>query len=250
MNIIKTKALVLREANFGEADKIITVLTKEIGKRAISAKGARRPKSPYMAGTQQFCYGDFIIYDNKNIAVLSQVEIIESFYNIRYDLYKMSYAAYFTELVEKILPEGMSSEQVLKLILKTLQVLNKSDSSPKLIARIFEFRIMAIIGYMPETTQCLHCQNGLEDRVYFSSEAGGVLCGQCFKQYKSIKISIGTLHAIQYILSSDLAQLYKFTVSDQVLQELTVVSGNYIATQINSKFKTLEFLEQLEFGND
>jgi DNA repair protein RecO (recombination protein O) len=246
MNIIKTKALVLREANFGEADKIITVLTKERGKIAISAKGARKPRSPFVAGTQQFCYCDFIVYDNKNVAILSQVEIIESFHNIRNDLFKISYAAYFMELIEKIIVEEVPSEQVLKLTLKTLQILNKTIYDPKLIARIYEFRLMELVGYMPETTQCTCCGKELEHNIYFSSEAGGILCNDCKKEFaKSIKISFGTLHTIQYILSSELSQLFKFSVSEAILQELTVISKDYISTHIDAKFKTLEFLERL-----
>lgn len=246
MNIIKLKGLVLREANAGEADKIITVLTKEKGKKVISAKGARRPRSPYIAGTQQFSYCDFVVYDNKNIANLNQLEIIETFHNIRNNLFKLSYGAYFMELLENISIEDVPSEEILKLTLKTLQILNRTEYNFKLLRITYEMRIMRLIGYMPETTQCVNCGDELKDNIYFDANAGGVLCNNCKNiSQKSIKISLGSLYAIQYILFSDLLKLFKFSVSEQILYELSSITKQYICVHIDHKFRTLEFLEQL-----
>lgn len=246
MSIIKTKGLVLREANSGEADKIITVLTKEKGKKVIAAKGARSSKSQFVAGTQQFCYCDFIIYENnKSISNLNQLEIIESFHNIRKDLYKLSYATYFMELVENTAMEELACEDLLKLTLKSLQILNKTEYNLKLLARIYELRLMKIIGYMPETTQCVSCGRPL-DSFYFNSEVGGVLCNSCKSKFsKSIQISKSTLYTLQYIIAADLSKLFNFSVSDQIISELTQISKSYISVHIEHKFKTLSFLEQL-----
>lgn len=246
MSIIKLKGLVLREAYSGESDKIITVLTKERGKKTIAAKGARKPRSPFLAGTQQFCYCEFIVYDNKNIANLNQVEIIETFHKIRDDLLKLSYATYFMELLENSIMEEIVIEELLILTLKTLQILNKNLYNPKFIARIYEIRLMSIIGYMPETTQCVNCSKELNTDIYFSSNEGGVLCDNCKTiANKVIKISIGTLYSIQYILSVDLFKLFNFSVSELVLDELTTITKDYILLHIEHKFKVLKFLENL-----
>ncbi len=246
MSLIKVRGIVLREAYCGEADKIITILTKEKGKIAISAKGAKRPQSPFMAGTQIFSYCDFLLYGNREIAKLSQVEIIESFHNIRNDLFKLSYATYFMELLENIFLEEIPTEASLKLTLKTLQVLSKTEYDVKLVAAIYELRLMAIIGYMPETIRCVNCLQELGEEIYFSSELGGTLCPKCKNVLPTVmKISKSTLYAVQYILSSQLSELFKFSLSDSVLKELTLLTREYVILHTERKFKALEFIEKL-----
>ena len=246
MNLTKVRGIVLREAYCGEADKIITILTKEKGKKAVLAKGAKRPKSPFVAGTQLFSYCDFLIYDTKEVASLSQVEIIEPFHNIRKDLYKLSYAAYFMELLENTFLEGLSTEAPLKLTLKILQVLNNRNYDLKLLTAVYELRLMAIIGYMPETFRCVNCGENTEDNVYFSSELGGVLCEKCSRVTPSAsKISQGSLYTIQYILSAELSNLFKFSVSEEVLREIIHLSREYVILHTERKFKTLDFIERL-----
>jgi len=246
MNLTKVRGIVLREAYCKEADKIITILTKEKGKKAVLAKGAKRPKSPFVAGTQLFSYCDFLIYDTKDVASLSQVEIIEPFHNIRKDLYKLSYAAYFMELLENTFLEGLSTEAPLKLTLKILQVLNNRSYNLKLLTAVYELRLMAIIGYMPETLRCVNCGENPEDNIYFSSELGGVLCEKCGRAAPlTTKISQGSLYTLQYILSAELSNLFKFSVSEEVLKEITHLSREYVILHTEHKFKTLDFIERL-----
>ncbi len=245
MSIIKLRGLVLREANSKDIDKIITVLTKEKGKKTMSAKGARRPKSSLIAGTQQFAYCDFYIYDG-NIANINQIELIESFHNIRNDIIKLSYATYFMELIENTVLEGESSEELLKFTLKALQILNKTEYDQKLLSKIYELKLMQLIGYMPETTMCVNCGNSIEDNIYFSAEVCGILCSKCKELNNNIiKISHGSLSAIQYILSADLSNIFNFSVSEQVLNELSKITKAYISIHIEHKFKSLDFLKKL-----
>lgn len=246
MNIVKIKGIVLRQAYSSEADKIITILAKDKGKKTISAKGARFPKSPFLAGTQPFCYCNFIIYDKRPIANLNQIEVIETFYNIRNDLTKLSYAAYFMELAENSIVEEESSNELLALTLKTLQTLNKTNGDIKLIARIYELRLMKILGYMPELYECVNCRQKIESRKYFDVYLGGTLCDKCKKaSNKTLQLSLGTFSALEYIIYSDLKKLFNFRVSTLVLEQLTKISTDYIFIHIEHEFKTLKFLKQL-----
>lgn len=246
MDIVKIKGLVLRQAYSSEADKIITILAKDNGKKTISAKGARLPKSPFLAGTQPFCYCDFIIYNRKPIASLNQIEIIETFYNIRNDLTKLSYASYFMELAENSIMEEEASNELLELTLKTLQTLNKTEKDFKLIARIYELRLMKILGYMPQLYECVNCGQKIENRKYFNVYLGGILCDKCKTlNIKTLQLSLGAFSAIEYIMYSDLKKLFNFKVSSLVLEQITKISTNYIFIHIKHEFKTLKFLNQL-----
>lgn len=245
MGIEKIKGLVLREASSGEADKIITVLAKQRGKIVISAKGAKNSKSAFLAGTQQFCYSDFIIYDsNKSIVNLNQAELIEPFRNITKDLSKLCYGTYFMELLENVTVECVNYDELLQLSLRTLHTLNGCKLNLELIVRAYELRLMKIVGYMPETTKCVKCGKPVDKNIFFDAMLGGLLCDKC-KTSNSKFISIGTLYSIQYILFCELPKLFRFSTSDKVLNELHSVTKAYISAHIDHRFKSLEFLEQL-----
>ena len=98
MGIIKTKGIVILESNMNDYDKMVTVLTPDMGKIGCAARGSRRPKSSLMAGTQLLWFSDFIIYSSPSSYNINSCETIEVFYNIRNDLDKLNYASLFREL--------------------------------------------------------------------------------------------------------------------------------------------------------
>ena len=89
MGIIKTKGIVLVESNMGDSDKMITLLTPGLGKIGCAAKGARKPKSALLAGTQYLCFADYILFEGNNTYNINSCDIIEIFYNLRIDLDKL-----------------------------------------------------------------------------------------------------------------------------------------------------------------
>ena len=248
MKITNLRGVIIKETQVGEADKIITLLTNEMGKFSAVAPGARRSNSRLLGGTQLLSYVEYNMFPSKNLAKVNHAEVIESFYEIRKDLIKLTYATYMLEMVEEIALEGIRNEPLLRLLLNTLYVLAKKERDPSFISTVFEIRIMCIAGYMPNVMQCVHCgEQSLEKDLRFSSILGGVICAKC-KQEDSYanKISLGALHSLQYIIYSDLKQIFNFQVSNQVLKELKALMKNYIRFHLDKSFKTLEFLEMLE----
>lgn len=245
MAIEKVRGIVLKEMNKGETSKNLIVLAKGIGKIFMSAKGARKSKSPLMASSQIFSYCDFVAYENKNFYNINQAEIIDNFYNIRTDIVKLAYASYIMELTEKSCPENMECDNIMLLLLKTLYVMSKTDINPKLASVIFEIKYMSFMGFMPETENCVFCGND-KGLLYFSKYEGGVMCEECKR--KGIDgqfISGGTLSGIKYILTNDIHKIFSFRVSDEVLFEMSNISRDYISSHINMHFKTLDFAESL-----
>ena len=149
MSYIKTKGVILKEVNVGEADKILTIFSRNKGKISGSAKGARRPKSALVAGTQLFCYSDLVLFKGKDMYSINSCDVIESFYEIRNDLVKLTYAAHINEIVLDTVQEEQPSTRVLQLFLNSLHMLAKTDKAPEQIARVFEIRLMSILGYAP-----------------------------------------------------------------------------------------------------
>lgn len=245
MLTIKAKGIVLKEIYLKESDKIIIVFLKGYGKMSVSAKGARKPNSKLMAGTAIFTYSDFVIYKGKKYFNLIQAENIESFYNIRNDIITLSYASYFVELTEKTILENVSCDEILLLLIKTLNVLSKNKINPKLISVIFEFKFLQLNGYMPEINNCVYCKKHINNKeIYFGNE--GLLCSNCFKHISCIKISDTALYTLKYILSSNLNNLFNFNISDTALNQLNQISDIFIKSHLNLNLKTYDFLKEIE----
>jgi len=86
MGYIKTDGIIIREVDTGEADKVVTILTRTMGKVSAFAKNSRRPRSSLVAGTQYLCLCNFILFKGKDLHSLSSCDMIEPFYQIRCDV--------------------------------------------------------------------------------------------------------------------------------------------------------------------
>ena len=99
MGTIKTNGIILQESNMGDYDKMLTILTPGYGKISCAAKGARRPKSALLAGSQFLCFGDYLLYQGTNTYHVNSCETIEMFYKLRTDLDKLKYASHITKKI-------------------------------------------------------------------------------------------------------------------------------------------------------
>ncbi|MGE4284784.1 MAG: DNA repair protein RecO [Clostridia bacterium] len=247
MTLLRTQALVIKETNVGEADKIITLFTKNAGKIQASAPGSRRPKSRLIAASQFLCYSDFVLYKGKDLYRVSQAELVDSFYNIRSSIESLSYATYFVELASEVIEESHGGNQLLKLLLNTLHKLSVSDMSPSLLKIVYELRLMSIVGYAPNLVSCTSC-GALEDRMFFNSTIGGLVCPKCvigLKNRSSFTLSESALYAMRYILYSEMKKIFSFELSEKIQEELDSITKDFLVTHIDKEFKTLRYLENV-----
>ncbi|MEA5083984.1 MAG: DNA repair protein RecO [Lachnospiraceae bacterium] len=242
MSTEKLKGIVLKEYQSGESSKRIVVLTGERGTITLSVKGGKNTKSKYLAATQMFCYSEFVVYEGKGFHSVTSAEVIESFYNLRNDIGKLAYSAYMMELLEKTVFEGMHSEDVLKLTLKTLWVMAKTDIDILLAVSIFEIKYLQMNGFLGEGDKCSSCGNHVGEEIFFSTRDGGIICGKCKSSSDRVFTLLeGTYTAINYVLNSNDSRLFSFKVSKEVLGQLRLILESYIAEHIGQNFYTLEF---------
>ncbi|HOJ12736.1 MAG TPA: DNA repair protein RecO [Clostridiales bacterium] len=252
MGYIKTQGLVIKEVNTGEADKIITILSKEYGKMSIIAKGARRARSRFTACTQFLCYSEFLLFEGREIHTINSCEVIESFSEVGNDLIKLTYAAHIVDLIYDTVQEEQPADKTLKLLLNTLYYLIKTDRSPELITRIFELRYLCILGYAPYVKGCMNCsKDGLEnlENLLFSFRKCGFICNSqnCFSADPyALKISSGTARAIYYIVYSHMDKLFNFELAPIVLKELGYIIDRYLKERLEKKYDKLNFLKNID----
>lgn len=235
MQTEKIRGIVLKEIPKGETSKQIIVLAKGYGKIWITARGARKQKSRLLAGTQLFCYCDFQVNKSKQYYYVNQIDILESFFDLRLDIDRLSHAMYVLDMVEKTSVMGAQQDAILFLLLKTLQILAKGNYSSELASRVFEMKFLQTTGFMPDLSEkCCIC--GKHSEQYFHAAAGGMVCPQ-HKQGSRV-LSQGAKNAMMFVFSQEIKNAFRFSVSEKVLQELNQVLKECIEAHINIQLHT------------
>jgi DNA repair protein RecO (recombination protein O) len=238
----RVMGMVLSAATIGEYDKRVVLLTKERGKISAFARGARRPKSPLSASTEPFTFGEFYVYRGRDSYTVEQVEVKNYFPEIRKDLNHLYMALYFCELAGYFTREGIEATEELNLLYLSLRALFVPSIPENLVRYIYEFRMLAIEGEAPRIFSCIKCGKAEKLHHFYVQEAG-IVCDCCCGGKTGITISETAVYTLQRILSSPLATLYTFTVSEPVLLELQRVVSRYLDAHTDKKFKTLSVLD-------
>lgn len=235
MGTIKTKGIIIAENNMGDFDKMVTILTPN-GKIGCSAKGARRPKSQLMAGTQFLCFGEYMLFKGNNTYTLNSCETIEVFYNIRIDLDKLEYASQITKMIQEVTDENQNTYKILQLYLNTLYVISKTDMNLDFVISIFKLRLMCLLGFTPRIEECVNCKQK-DSLYYFSLKDNGLKCESCGKQDTgAIQISESTRMAITYIIKAPAKKLYSFEISEENKKQLEMISKLYTNLKLEKEF--------------
>ncbi len=262
---IKLTGMVLVSMPVGDYDRRLTILTKERGKISAFAKGARKPTSPLLGCSQPFSFGEFILYEGKSSYNVVSAEISNYFAELRNDVESIYYAMYFCEFSCFMTKENLEAGEPLKLLYMTLRALSKPSLHKKLVRHIFELRFMAVNGEMPQVESCVLCGREemlKEPRGWFSPSEGGICCEECRRkrigekeafraenggkyepEQDGVWISTSTIYTMQYILATPLNKLFTFTVSEEVLSELSEVMEQFLNKHVGHKMKSEEMLE-------
>lgn len=234
---VKINGIVLSESNMGDFDKMLTMLTPNYGKISCVAKGARRPKSALLAGTQMFCFGEYLVYKGSQTYHINSVEPIEVFYNLRIDLDKLKYAVHINKIVQDVTNENQNCYKILQLVLNTLYTISETDKNLDMVLGVFKLRLLCILGFAPQVMKCTNCKEK-ENLTYFSMKDNGLKCKICGKQDTgTIEISESTLNAIKYTVTAPPKKLYSFNLKDEALEEFKLISKLYFNEKLEKDYK-------------
>ena len=244
--LIQTKALVIKENNVGEQDRLVTLLTEKAGVIRAFARGARSVKSKSLSATRLFCYSSMTIWASADKYVIREAEPIEVFFELRDDIEKIALAQFFSQACMELAPQEERAEDYLKLTLNCLHFLAKGTRSQEQIKSIFELRILSLSGYMPSLEGCAKC--GVQDanQMYFNTTLGEIYCSSCSTAGERISASV--LSAMRYIVYSDFKKVFSFNLSDEALTELSRVSERFFLEQTARDYTTLSFYNTVHRG--
>lgn len=245
MGYLKTSGLVINEINTGEADRIITIFTKNDGKLSAIARNSKKSGNRISSGTQLLCFSDFMMFKGKELYNVTSCEIICSFYELSHDIVKLTYVSHILEIVNDTVQESQNYYRVLRLLLNVLYLLSDTKKDAELIIRIFEMRLMKYLGYLPEMRTCSVCGKEHENE-FFSFDKCGLICINCISnEERYFPISQGCKMAIKKILFSNHKDIFSFNVSDEVKMELGKISSRYLNERLEKNYEKLNFIKFL-----
>lgn len=245
---IKTQGIVIKQRNIGENDRIITILSRDLGIIEATARGSKSIRSAIGAAVQIFSYGDFCLFKGKSNYIVNSAETIESFYQLRLDVVKLSLAGYFCELLNYLSKTADEhSEVYLKLILNTLHFLQEEKRNQTLLKSIFEMRALSIAGFMPNLICCSECAAYEKEKMFFFLLEGTLVCDDCIavsgyntERAIQIPVSMAVLSAMRHIIFSEFEKLFSFNLSGLSLEQLNYVTEHYMLLHTEAKFNSLE----------
>lgn len=233
--------IVLNAMPIGEYDKRITVLTKERGKITAFARGARRPQSQLIAATNPFSFGEFEVFEGRSSYTIAKANIKNYFRELTEDLESTYLGFYFLEFADYFCQENNDEKEMLKLLYQSLRALQSPAYKNELVRIIFELKAMTINGEGPNPFSCMKCHSK-EKLHIFSIKAGGMICDNCKDLVLGRQILDDTRYTLQYITSSSIEKLYSFSVSDEVLAQLSSLTREYMGHYVSHTFNSEAFL--------
>ena len=245
--VYKTEAIVLRRTNLGEADRILTLFTPNEGKIRAIAKGVRRPTSKLGGHVELLTHCSLMLARGRDLDIVTQGQIIDSFSPLRGDLWRISCALYLAELVDAFAAENVENRPVFTLLLDALHWLGQARHTG-LVLRYFELHLLGHLGYQPQLQQCLNCKSALEPTAnFFSASGGGVLCPNCVDTEPVTRpISLNALKVLRFLQNSDLAASQRLRLRPNLARELEQLLREYIRYLLEREVKSTEFLHRLE----
>lgn len=244
---IKTDGLIIQERSISENDRLVTILTKELGVITAFVKGAKNIKNKNFSGTQLFCYSDLLIYKGRNTYIINEANRKSYFWSLTSNIERLSLAQYFCELVGTTVHEELSHD-ILRLILNSLYYLSNNIYKKELIKVVFELRLLSMLGFMPNLVSCKICKVYNSKKMYFSPQLGSLLCEKCYCKHKKsgyVDVSPAMITCMRYIIYSDLKKAFSFELKENLIKKLNYISETYVSTHVDKKLKTLDFYKQV-----
>lgn len=241
----KTLGLVLREVEYKDADKLLTVLTKDRGKMTLRARGVRSRSSRLKAGCQLLAYSEFTIFENRSSMVVDEAVAQELFLPLRQDIELLALASYFAQVAEVLSREEDPDEALLSLTLNALAALCRPEADQRKIKAAFEIRAACIAGYSPMLDGCVVCGSETPDRFHVS---GGFLrCSACPGEDTGLRLPVspGSLAALRYLAACPPKRVFAFQLGESAQKELSDIAETYLLTQLERGFFTLDFYKSL-----
>ena len=235
--LYKDEGVVLKTIKLGEADRIVTLFTRDHGKIRAVAKGIRKTKSRFGARLEPFTHAAVIVYRGRNLDTITQADILTSFHEVRGDYARLTSAAALADIVEKITPERERATSTYRLLVQGLEAL-RADKGETVVPA-FLVKLLSISGYHPQLSTCAGCGETSAGLGGFSPMLGGAVCANCWREDRdALQVSIERLRLLGRLLDRDFGEPAEAAAT----VELTDVLRRYAEYHLERPLRSLRLL--------
>lgn len=236
-------AIILRSRDYKEADQLLTIYTRELGKLTVQVRGIKKTNSKLRGGVLLFSQAELVVVSGKAFPIVTGASTVTAFATLRNDFVRMSYAGYAAELLDQVISEGHADEELYLFMLQTLQLLEFID--PWVAVRYLELKLLEQQGYAVALTYCQRCGRYLSgDR--FHGVHGGLLCSKCaLQEQKGVSLhqeGRTFLQALTYVPLHRFGWLY---VSKEGRNSVEAFMDLQMQQVLAYPLKTRDFLRQM-----
>jgi DNA repair protein RecO (recombination protein O) len=243
----RTDAIILKRRDFGEADRLLTILTPRYGKLDVIAKGARKPTSSKTGHVELYTRADMLIHRGRDLDLAVQAEMIKPYLELREDLQRGAYASYVAELMDRFTNKG--DEDSARLVTLLDETLNRLcvDDDPRLAVRYYEIRLLDEVGFRPELHQCVISREEVQaEDQYFSYPNGGVVRPEhAIKSSGFVPIPMVTLKVLRHMQRSPYSHVQSLTISPVLHDDIERVLLGYITFLLEQKLQSVDFIRRI-----
>ncbi len=243
----QTEAIIIRKIKLGEADRILTLYTPQLGKIRAVAKGVRRPRSKLAGHLELLTHSLVSLARGRNLDTIIGSQTINSFLLLKSDLELGAYALYLVELTDQFTAEHIENQPLFQLLLEAMQNLCQAGDK-ELVLRYFELHLLNEVGYRPQLYQCVSCRSALQPVINsFCSSAGGMLCPNCCQsQPLSYPLSVNALKLLRFLQNNDYNTVSKLKMNSELSHEVEEVMRGYIKYLLEREIKSVAWLDTVK----
>ena len=244
--VYRAEALILRRSDLGEADRLLLLATPA-GKRRVVAKGVRKTMSKLAGHIELFTHASLLLAIGRNLDHLTQSQTINAHSTLRADLRRLSCAYYAAEIYDRFTLEEDESQALFALLIESFGALDRS-SSPDLVLRAYELRLLHLVGYRPHLHYCAHCGTLLDETAdRFSPTLGGVLCPRDrHADRNALALGGPAFRLLRYLQGQPFAAIEHLHLSSQVRDEVEWLLRAYLRQRIERDLKSVAFLDDVK----
>ncbi len=218
---VETDAIVIKKKKVASTDVIITILSKEYGKKSVYVKGARHTKSKFSAYTELFTEAKFSLYIKKNLCNLNSVDSITAHSKLRNEMSRLFVGTYLLELVDIFIAEDDGDIRLYDMLSYALKFLEEDEEENFLLLRtMFFIKLLKLLGYAPEVSMCVECLT-VENIKYFGFSSGGIICDKCGLNVENkVDVDYEYLRIINILLKKSYLSVRNMDISGIILDKI------------------------------
>lgn len=240
----------IRHADWGEADRLLVLYTREAGKLRAVAKGARKIRSRKAGHLEPFTRVKLLLAHGSDFWIVTQAETVDAYLPVREDLLRTGYASYVVELLDRFTYDEGENRALYQLLIETMgRVAVRPD--PFVAVRYYEMRLLDLVGFRPNLVACQSCGEQIQpEDQFFDALQGGVICPRCAGNFPAAReVKMNTLKYLRHLQRSTFTEAARADIPAGVRPELEALFNHYLTYLLERRLNSSHFISEMREKN-